>query len=102
MMRLIQTLSVIAVALACSLTYSEANLRATVAEQIDIDEVDAPLDNQEVRGLSVGSGSTEDDDYAPDSGSKGMGKGGKGTEAFKIRISCFYIQFHIFPASSLR
>jgi hypothetical protein len=80
MMRLFQTLSIIAVALTCSLTCSEANLRATIAEQHDVDEVDVPLDNQEVRRLSAGySGSTEDDDYAPDSGSMGMGKGGKGT-----------------------
>ena len=80
MMRLSQVLSLIAVALTFSLTHSEANLRATVIEQNDVDEVDAPLDNQDIRRLTVGGDGTEDDDYAPDGGSKGMGKGGKGTE----------------------
>lgn len=71
MMRFIQTLSVIAVAVTLSVTCSEAALRATV---VDVDEVDAPLDNIEVRRLG---GHTEDDDYAPDSGSKGMDSEGK-------------------------
>jgi hypothetical protein len=70
MMRLFQSLSIIAVALALSLTCTEANLRATVAEQ----------PHNAVRSLSASGDSTEDDDYAPDSGSKGMGKGGNGTE----------------------
>jgi hypothetical protein len=72
MVRLLQTLSIITVAVTFSLTYSEANLRATVA---DVDEVDVSLDIIEVRRLMT---DTEDDDYAPVSGSKGMGKGGKG------------------------
>lgn len=80
MMRLLQTLSIFTVALTGSLTYSEANLRASVTEQHDVDEVNVSLlDNQEVRLLGVNAaGGTEDDDYAMDSGSKGMGKGGKG------------------------
>lgn len=75
MVRLLQTLSIITVAVTFSLTYSEANLRATVA---DVDEVDAPFDSIEVRRLTSHGDATEDDYAPPDSGSKGMGKGGKG------------------------
>ena len=82
MMRLLHTLSIITVAVTFSLTFSEANLRAAVA---DVDEVDVPLDTVEVRRLT----DTEDDDYAPDSGSKGMGKGGKGKESLQRAVPSF-------------
>jgi hypothetical protein len=71
MMRFIQTLAIITVAVTFLLTYSDANLRATAVEQ-DFDKVDV-VESVEVRRLPY---ATEDDDYAKDNDSMGMmGKG---------------------------
>ena len=72
MMRLVQTLSILAAVLTFSLTYTEANLRASVAQQRYVDEVIVSLDNQKARGLGVGGSNTEEDD---DTAGMGMGNG---------------------------
>ena len=74
MVRLLQTLSIITVAVTFSLTCTEANLRATVT---DVDDV---------RHLAAHSDATEDDYAAPDSGSMGMGMGGEGKISSQVAL----------------